>query len=132
LKLDAISYDQDLVTMLYNHRSEFKFAKSLREISITASAPDEVDDTWFENLNEFLSIFTNLEKVSLYGMKIGENFVFLAEVLKKVKGVELSMNGIGPVMGMNLLNIIDLDKIEELDLGSNWLGFKGLVAMKER
>lgn len=94
-------------------------------------APDVISDEWYEAFNTFLDNFPNLEKISLKGMKIGENFVFFSDHLKRMKSVDLQMNGISPAIALNLMSVLELPKLEELNLGANWIGYQGLRAMKD-
>ena len=91
-----------------------------------------VDDLWFENLNEFLCSFPFLESLTLNGMKLGTDFMFLDEVLRKVTSVKLPMNGFSAGIGANLCKVMDLENLKVLDLGANWLGFQGIQEMKDR
>lgn len=132
ITFEAISSNEEFWDLLFACGPNLKFKTTLKELNIHACVPDEVTDEYFENLNEFLNNFPNLEKISLRGKKVGENFVFLAENLKRVKSIDLQSNGFSPTIAANFMNIIDLSTLEELNLGANWIGYDGLRLMKEK
>lgn len=121
----------DFCTALFAASAGFKFKNSLEELRITTCPPDIATDEWFESLNDFLNRFPGLKKLSLGGMKLGQDFVFLTENLKKLEVVELPMNGISPSIASNLLGYLNPEVLQELDLGANWIGYEGLRLMKD-
>ena len=71
-----------------------------------------------------------LEKLSLKGSKVGEHFIFLSSNLKRLKSIDLQMNGFSPAIVLNLLGVLDPEILEELNLGVNWIGSSGLSLIK--
>ncbi|CAI2365972.1 unnamed protein product [Moneuplotes crassus] len=108
--------------------------KSLEELSINmcSSKDENIPDSWYEDLGAFLDSFPNLSSISLNGMRIGENYIFLHDSLKRVEKINLQQNGINAAIAMNLCNSLDLDKLEVFNLALNWLGPQGLVTTRER
>ena len=127
---EAVTSNDEFSYALFAAGPHLSFKNKIKDITFASWAPEIVDDEWFENLNDFLNNFSGLEKLSLKGSKIGENFIFISSHLKRLKSIDLQMNGISPTIAQSLLDVIDPQVWEELDLGVNWIGSSGISLLK--